>query len=125
MGFWIFMTLCNLMIPTLMIVIGVIFKKHPPKTINGIYGYRTTMSMKNMDTWNFAHLYCGKLWWKIGWCMLPVSVLLMMPVLGKSTDTMGTWGGIIEAVQCFFLFITIFLVERALGRTFDKNGQRK
>ena len=125
MGFWIFMTLCNLMIPTLMIVIGVIFKKHPPKTINGIYGYRTTMSMKNMDTWNFAHLYCGKLWWKIGWCMLPVSVLLMMPVLGKSTDTMGTWGGIIEAVQCFFLFITIFLVERELGRTFDKDGKRK
>ena len=23
-------------------------------------GYRTSMSMKNKDTWEFAHKYCGK-----------------------------------------------------------------
>ena len=44
--------------------------KHCPKHINGMLGYRTTRSMKNMDTWKFAHDYCGKLWWKIGWVMI-------------------------------------------------------
>ena len=39
--------------------------KYPPKEINGIIGYRTTMSRKNMDTWKFAHDYCGKLWLKL------------------------------------------------------------
>lgn len=125
MGFWIFMTICNLLVPVLMIVIGAIFKKHPPKTINPVYGYRTTMSMKNADTWNFAHLYCGKLWWKTGWIMLPFSILIMLPVLGKSTDTIGTWGAIVETVQCVLLIVTIFWVERALKKTFDKEGNRR
>lgn len=28
-------------VPVLMIVFGVLWKKHPPKSINWIYGYRT------------------------------------------------------------------------------------
>lgn len=52
MGFWVFMTICNFMIPVFMIVIGKIFMKNPPRTINEIYGYRTSRSRKNQDTWN-------------------------------------------------------------------------
>lgn len=83
MGFWFFMTICNLLLPVLMIVLGKAFVKNPPKTINCIVGYRTSRSMKNQDTWNFAHLYCGNLWWKIGWGMLPLSVISMLPAMGK------------------------------------------
>lgn len=61
MTFWMFMMICNLLIPVCMIIIGKVFSKNPPKTINGVYGYRTAMSMKNKDTWNFAQLYCGRL----------------------------------------------------------------
>ena len=34
--------------------------KKAPKEINSVFGYRTSMSMKNKDTWEFAHKYCGK-----------------------------------------------------------------
>lgn len=116
MGFWVFMTVSNLILPVLMIVIGKVFVKNPPKTINHIYGYRTRRSMKNQDTWDFAHLYCGKLWWKIGWVMLPLSVVSMLPVVGKRDDIVGGVGGVIVTAECVVLLMTILLVERALKK---------
>ena len=122
MGFWIFLTICNLMIPALMIVIGKVFIKNPPKTINGIYGYRTSRSRKNQDTWDFAHLYCGKLWWKIGWVMLPLAVIGMLPVIKKNDNIVGGVSAAVIMVECIAMFMTIFLVERALAKKFDKDG---
>ena len=55
--------LCSsLVIPIIMIGFGFLFGKRPPKEINYLCGYRTRMSMKNIDTWVFAHRYCGRLW---------------------------------------------------------------
>ncbi|HBA67867.1 MAG TPA: hypothetical protein DCZ40_00690 [Lachnospiraceae bacterium] len=124
MGFWIFLTICNLMIPILMIVIGKVFINHPPKKVNGIYGYRTSRSMKNQDTWNFAHLYCGKLWWKIGWIMLPLSVIGMLPAIGKNDNMAGGWGAAVITAECIAMLMTIFFVERALAKKFDIGRNR-
>ena len=60
MGFGIFMLLMDLLIPLTMVVFGKMFMTKSPKNINAVFGYRTTMSMKNKDTWEFAHKYCGK-----------------------------------------------------------------
>lgn len=119
MGFWAFLTISNLMIPVLMIVFGRVFIKNPPKTINGIYGYRTSRSRKNQDTWNFAHLYCGKLWWKTGWVMLPLSIIGMVPAVNKGDDTVGRVSGVIVMAECMILFMTIFFVEKALKKKLD------
>lgn len=35
---------------------GMLFK-FPPKNINGVIGYRTSMSIKNKDTWNESQKY--------------------------------------------------------------------
>ncbi len=125
MGFWAFMFVCNLLIPVLMIVIGKIMWKNPPKTINYVMGYRTSMSMKNMDTWKFAHEHSGKLWWKAGWIMLIPSIVIQLPFMGKGEDIVGTVGGILCTVQCFALIAAIFPTEKALRENFDKNGKRK
>ena len=60
MGFWIFMLIMDLLLPFAMIGFGRYFMKKAPKEINSVFGYRTSMSMKNKDTWEFAHKYCGK-----------------------------------------------------------------
>ena len=74
MWFWWFMLICDLIIPIAMVIGGRMMWKHCPKNINSMSGYRTTRSMKNMDTWKFANDYCGRIWWKIGWVMIiPVS----------------------------------------------------
>ena len=62
MGFFIAMFLCNLLMPLIMLIGGYCMYRKPPKEINGLVGYRTTMSKKNKNTWKFAHEYCGKLW---------------------------------------------------------------
>lgn len=124
MGFWIFMLICTLMLPVFMIILGNVFVKHPPETINNVYGYRTTMSRKNQETWDFAHNYCGKLWIKIGWILLPVSLLVMLPTLGKGENPIGFVGGTFTFLQCFVLIGSIVPVERALKKRFDKDGNR-
>lgn len=125
MGFWIFMTIMNSLVPVVMIVFGSISMKHPPKEINSFYGYRTSMSMKNQDTWQFAHHYCGKLWRLVGWILLPLTVAAMLFVFGKDVGTVGNFGGIVIGVQVVVLLISIAPTEIALRKNFDEDGNRK
>lgn len=125
MGFWVFMIICNLLIPLTMIGFGEHFKKNCPKEINGAFGYRTTMSMKNKDTWNFAHHHCGKVWTSLGWILLIFSVIIMLLMIGKSESIVGTFGGVLCGVQIIFLIGSIFPTEKALKKNFDEYGRRK
>lgn len=125
MGFWVFMLISDLLIPAVMIGFGRVFLKHPPKEINGIYGYRTAMSMKNKETWEFAHKYCGKLWYVCGLALLPVTIAAMLLVLGKGEDTVGAVGAILCVIQMIPMIGSIFPTERALRKYFDKQGNPK
>ncbi len=122
MGFWIFMTCCNFLIPFLMIVFGYFFKNFGAGSINAVFGYRTKRSMKNQNTWDFANSYFARLWIKIGWIMLPITILLMLPVIGKEVDVIGTYGGIITTVEIVVLLASIIPVENAIKKEFDENG---
>ena len=125
MGFWFYMLLCKVVIPLMMIGFGFAFLKHPPKRVNYIYGYRTTRSMKNQDTWLFAHQYCGRLWLRWGLVLLPATLVVMLLLLGRSEDTVGSLGGVFCLVQTVPLVGSIFPTEAALKRTFDKDGNRR
>jgi len=124
MGYAIFLFLCNVLIPLLMIVCGLWMWKHPPQKINGICGYRTTMSMKNMNTWQFAHELCGRLWWKTGWLLLFPSILVQLPFLRTGEDALAIVTLILSTLQCLAFIPTISITEKALRRTFDRNGNR-
>ena len=125
MGFWIFMLLMDLLIPLTMVVFGKMFMTKSPKNINVVFGYRTTMSMKNKDTWEFAHKYCGKLWLKCGLVLLPLSIVPLIFTFNKGTDIIGTVGGIVCVVQLILPIGSIFPTEAALKKTFDRNGIRR
>lgn len=125
MWFWWFMFICDLLIPVTMIVSGKIMLKHPPKSINGWIGYRTTRSMKNLDTWNFAHYYCGRLWWKIGWIMFVPSFIIHLPFYYESESAIGILGAILCTLQCIIMIVSIYPTERALKRNFTDEGIRK
>ena len=100
MGFWIFMCVTVLLIPFLMISFGGLFSRSAPKEINSAFGYRTSMSMKNADTWQFAHHYFGKIWRTLGWILI-ITFLQLIP-----------------------LILPIFFTEKALRAHFDRNGNR-
>lgn len=125
MWFWWFMLICDLLIPCLMIFAGRMMWKHTPKIINGDVGYRTSRSMKNIDTWRFANEHCGKLWCKIGKIMLFPSFILHLPFYGRSIETIGIFGAILSTIQVIILVISIFPTERALKRNFTEDGVQK
>ena len=125
MLFWIFMLLFVLMIPLTMIYFGRRFFKSPPKSINATFGYRSTMSMKNQETWKLAHTVCGRFWFRCGRILLPLSVVPMLLVIGRGTETVGYTGVIIVFIQLVPLLCVIPVTEHALRKKFDKNGARK
>lgn len=125
MGFWIFMLIMVLLIPITMIIFGRLFKVKPPQKINPLFGYRTSMSMKNMDTWRFAHYTAGTFWFLAGIVILPITVVSMLMVIQQPVQLVGTVGGVLVVIQIIFLISDIFYTERQLKKNFDQNGNRK
>lgn len=125
MWFWIFMFVCIIVVPVMMYILGKVFVNHPPKDINGVYGYRTTRSMKNQETWDFAHEFCGRLWVKLGKLLVFVSIVPMFFVIGKSDNVIGVMGLIISGFQLVVMLGSIVPTERALKGKFDKDGNRR
>jgi len=124
-GFWVFMLICDLLIPCTMIGFGRYFAQKAPKNINVLFGYRTAMSMKSKDTWEFAHRYIGKLWFRLGVLVLVVSLIPLLAVFGRDIETVGTVGMVVCFAQLVPLVGSIFPTEAALKRHFDRYGRRK
>lgn len=125
MGFWLFTFLSNLLIPLLMIFFGNYFIKKGPHKINLLFGYRTSMSMKNKDTWHFAHKYFGKLWALLGWALLFITIIAMFFIIHSSDNLMKKIGLMLMSIQILGLIGSIIPTEIALKKTFDKKGCRR
>ena len=123
--FWLFMLAMDLLIPGVMIGFGKEFQKNPPAEINPGYGYRTAMSSKNQDTWDFAQRHMGKVWYQAGRVLLIPSALPLLFVLGRDVGLVGTVGMVICGVQLAVMLGSIGATERALKKNFDKSGKRK
>ena len=104
--------------PAIMIIFGLLWKNHPPKSINWLYGYRSSRSMKDEETWKFAHEYQGRLWRWTG-SLLLVLILIYSLLFTKSYKEIPSWVFYGELV---ILILTIIPTEIALWRKFDKDG---
>ena len=109
----------HLIIGPLMLVISLIFFYFPPKKINLIYGHRTTLSMKNQDTWNEAN-------------KRSIHMMLLVSALTCILQLIGIIFNI--NLETTILYATVFLVagliigviviEKQLKTIFDKEGNR-
>ena len=124
-GFYIYMLLTSLLIPVIMLVFGWIFHRQAPKKINVWYGYRSARSMKNEDTWVFAHQHIGRTWMLVGAVLLVISVIPMIAVYGTDDDTVSVVSLVLLFVQMLPMIMSLIPTERALKKTFDENGIRK
>ena len=119
----IFVLATTLLIPVIMIVIGLIFGNRAPKKINHIYGYRTSLSMKNQNTWEFANKYCGKLWLKIGLIMFLLGIVIILLSFKMSENIMLCFTSFVITIQTIVVILSVFIVEKALREKFDENGE--
>jgi len=121
---WLIMLITNMLIPVIMIVFGMLFSKKIPKTINALFGYRTTRSMKNEDTWAFAHHFIGRIWTKLGIIILILSLLMMILLYNKEIEIIALYGVILTFFQLALMIIPIYKTEKELRLTFDESGKR-
>lgn len=115
----------NLIIPAVMLFGGYMMKTCPPRSISRWVGFRTALSMKNADTWAFAHACCGRVWWKAGWISLALSMLVQLPFAKAGEETLETLALVMALVQSFVLLGTVVYVQRELKQTFDECGRRR
>lgn len=125
MGYEIPLFICALLIPLIMIVAGALMYKCPPKNINSVIGYRTPMSKKNQDTWDFAHRMCGRLWLTAGSVLLVISAAVTVFFMKTAAEKFETAALVTQAVEVTVLLCSVIPVEKALKRNFDENGTRR
>ena len=116
--FWWFILACDGLIPVLMIIIGILMKYNPPKKINSFIGYRTARSMKNIEAWNYAQKYTGKLMLIIGALALIPSIVIHIPFYNESDDFLGNLSIIVVVIQLALLIANIIIVEFELKNKF-------
>ena len=126
MGYKLFMFIMLLLIPAVMVGFGAYFMRRAPKKINYVFGYRTARSMKNEDTWKFAHKLIGKIWLVCGTLLLVGGVVFFFVFAsGKDENAASIASLVILGVQLLVLMCSIIPTEIALKKTFDENGNRK
>lgn len=97
---------------TFLLVGGVLYF-FPPKKINYLYGYRTSKSMKNQETWTFAQKYSSVK-------MVQGSLFLIaISFLGNFVENLNENNKIIELTTVFLVVIFMFYTtEKALKTKF-------
>ena len=123
-GFWVFMLVCALITPAIMVITGIIFTKRPPKEINDLYGYHTKRSTQSPEAWKFANEYLGRLWLVAGLIMILLSIAVMLLFFGSDDDTTGIACTVIACIQPVVMILLMIPVEIALKQKFgnEKSG---
>jgi uncharacterized membrane protein len=77
--------------------------KFPPKKINGIYGYRTSRSMKSQENWDIAQRYSSQLMLKQGLVMLAIGGMLIALPLTEEVSAVISIALLIVSVIVLFV----------------------
>lgn len=116
---FLFLLLMVLLTPAIMLIFGALWQTKPPKEVNGIYGYRTTRSMKSKEAWDYAHKYFGKLWIKSGVITMILSIIAMI-IFHRNFENASI---IIILFQTIIICLAIIPTESSLKKHFDNNGR--
>ena len=98
------------------IIAGIILLKFPPKKINGIYGYRTSSSMKDQTRWDFAQIYSSKEMIKIGLLLALFGLIGLIYHPNEKTGMILGMGFLISMVV-----LILIRVELAIKKKFKKS----
>jgi len=81
------------------------------------------LSMKNRETWDFAHKHLGDLWFKLGAPLLAVTSVVSLLVFRESTENITLWCCVILVIQMVIMVTPVYFTEKALKKNFDENGK--
>lgn len=122
MGFWIFMFIMTLLVPLSLILVWCVCPK--VQNVNSIIGYRTSRSMRNQSTWDYAQKTCARYSLKM---FLPTTILaiVIMPLcINMDLDAIGWIGLGITIAQLLSYIVIIYLTEKELKNEFDTGSKK-
>jgi uncharacterized membrane protein len=97
--------------------LSLIFRVKQPQNINYLYGYRTSFSMKNIETWREANIFSSNLMFKFAIAFIVFEVISYFLIGAKDSFT-------VSAICLTTLSVAVIpFTEIHLRRKFDKNGQ--
>jgi len=97
------------------ILTGLFMQFFPPKTINGLYGYRTTRSMQDQKHWDFAQKYSAKLMIKYGVVLCLCALLTFIDVKSEILELSLSLGILIGLVVIILIKTEKALKELSTG----------
>lgn len=109
-----------MIMPIVMVGCGGLWRKQPPKSINKFYGYRTARSMKSKESWDFAHKYIGRIWFKLGVGIAIFTIIIFFIFKNSNDSTLGKVFVNLMIIQIITLIVPIISTEIALKRKFEK-----
>ncbi len=109
----------NLLIPIIMVIAGGLLFIFPPKKINNFIGYRTSRSMKNIESWIFAQKYSGLIMLIVGTIMLIITIIIQTPYYKADDNTITTLGMVIIFIQLIVLIGSTIPTEIILKKKFN------
>lgn len=120
---YIFLSVCSLLVPLSMILLGYKWKENPPKDRQGVSGYRTTMSRLNDDTWKCAHQYWGKINFVLGIILAVITISILIFMKTKTNfEVIITY---LVFIQLGVMALTIIPTEFLLHKHFTLKGAKK
>lgn len=127
MGYWFFLLLVCLLCPIIMIYLGSILKQGEQNEISETYGYRTSLAMKNFDTWQFSQQVLGKLYYRFGWILFFLSTGLMywIQTTTSNIEYITMFALAIILSQLLVMMIQIIVTGFQLRKNFDEEGRRR
>ena len=110
----------TLILPIILILFGILMGiASRPRKIRWWVGYRTSLSMKNQATWEFANSYAGKQLLLIGFTAL---IICIGALVHTHYVELMPWA---IGAQMFSIILSIVFTETALKKEFDENGERR
>lgn len=95
------------------IIAGIFSLIKPPKKINPFYGYRTKLSRKSQEHWDYAQPYSSKMMIAQGFYLALMSVSLPLATLGNLAEVLLS-----IFLLLFSLSAIVLSTEYALKRKF-------
>jgi uncharacterized membrane protein len=102
-------------------LIGLVFSRFRPEKINPYSGFRTSISMKNQDTWDEAQRYGPKMFIIFGLISIGIALILYF-LFPNNHDIISV---ISSAIGIVLLICSTIFTEIHMRKVFDKDGNRK
>lgn len=109
----------SLILPFTYMILGYIFWKNPPKSINSICGYRTTRAMKNQETWTFANQFAGRTFLRLGVVCTLISLIAIIIIAQLNENIFGISIVILVLLQTVSIAYVINKTEQELKKKFE------